>query len=64
MSYKTLGKLLEVAGILVIIFIFISPLLGIGNPHLYSVKKIAVAIFGLVAFITGLFLSLQKKPAA
>ncbi|MDR3572451.1 MAG: hypothetical protein P4L50_01200 [Anaerolineaceae bacterium] len=64
MPIKTLGTILIVAGVLVIAFILISPVLGIGNHNIFSLKKLAVAIFGLIAVITGIMLSLQKKPAS
>jgi len=64
MSTRTFGTILIVAGVLIISFIVLSPILRIGNPNLFSLKKLAVAIFGLVAVVAGIMLSLQKKPAA
>ena len=64
MSTKTIGILLIVAGVLVMLVIFISPALGIGSHNIFTLKKMAVAAIGLVAAVAGVFLSLQKKPAA
>jgi len=64
MSIKTVGIVLIVAGVLVMAFIFLSPALGIGSHNIFTLKKMAVAVIGLIAAVAGIFLSIQKKSAA
>jgi hypothetical protein len=50
--------------VLVVAVIFISTALGIGSYNIFTLKKMVVAVIGLVAAIAGVVLSPQKKPTA
>jgi phage-related protein len=62
MSNKTLGIILIVVGVVVVAFMFLTPVLHIvlsgWGPT--SKKFIAVIVVGVIAFVAGLFLTFGK----
>ncbi|MDR3576928.1 MAG: hypothetical protein P4L50_23930 [Anaerolineaceae bacterium] len=64
MSIKTIGLLLIVVGVLVIAFVFVAPALHIGSANIFTLKKMGLAVVGLIALVAGVVLSMQKKTAA
>ena len=62
MSNKTIGKILLVGGLLVVIAVIIGGVVGFPNPG-FGLKKIAVAVVGLIALLVGLGFTFQKKAS-
>ncbi|MDR3572817.1 MAG: hypothetical protein P4L50_03065 [Anaerolineaceae bacterium] len=60
MSKKTIGMVLLVAGVLVIVAVLVAGLAGYPSAG-FGLKKIAVAVVGVVALVVGIGFTFQKK---